>query len=103
MTCFVGPDLVPHFSLASYVLYNLRESSTHNALASCPAGFQRIAQFCWMVSPLVESELEKMLVNISAVIKTIESRIIDVTQALQVEVSSLSQVTVQNSMALDLL
>uniref|UniRef100_A0A672TFW9 ERVV2 protein n=1 Tax=Strigops habroptila TaxID=2489341 RepID=A0A672TFW9_STRHB len=48
-------------------------------------------------------ELEKMIVNISAVIENIEDNIIDAIQALQIEVYSLSQVVLQNHMALDLL
>ncbi|NXP79481.1 EFC1 protein, partial [Ramphastos sulfuratus] len=49
------------------------------------------------------SELEKAIVNISAIMERISNRTIDALQALQKEVTSLSQVTLQNQMALDLL
>ncbi|NXF94771.1 EFC1 protein, partial [Eubucco bourcierii] len=48
-------------------------------------------------------KLEKAIVNVSAIMERINNRTIDALQALQKEVTSLSQVTLQNRMALDLL
>ncbi|NXM81672.1 ERVV2 protein, partial [Oenanthe oenanthe] len=56
----------------------------------------------WFLSWLGVNELEKTVVNISATIEYIENCTIDAIIALQKEVKSLSQVVLQNRMALDL-
>ncbi|NXC40518.1 ERVV2 protein, partial [Penelope pileata] len=57
----------------------------------------------WLIPSLGVSELEKAIVNISAVIEEKGNCTADAIQALQAEVSSLSQVATQNRIALDLL
>lgn len=49
------------------------------------------------------SKLEKTVVNISATLEIIENATTDTIQALQIEVSMLSKVVLQNRMSLDLL
>ncbi|NXC51360.1 ERVV2 protein, partial [Penelope pileata] len=49
------------------------------------------------------SELEKAIVNISATMEQIENLTMDAIKNLQIEVSSLSKVVLQNRMALDIL
>ena len=46
--------------------------------------------------------MEKAIVNTSPVIEDIENRTAGAIQALQIEISSLSHVVMQNQMALDL-
>ncbi|NWR53790.1 ERVV2 protein, partial [Regulus satrapa] len=57
----------------------------------------------WFVPWLGVSELEKTIVNISAVIEKVENKTLDAIKAQQEEIFSLSQVVQQNRMALDLL
>ncbi|NXN20321.1 ERVV2 protein, partial [Indicator maculatus] len=57
----------------------------------------------WFLPWLGVSELEKAIINISAVIEKIENRTIDMIKAQQIEIKSLAQVVQQNRMALDLL
>ncbi|NXR06351.1 ERVV2 protein, partial [Semnornis frantzii] len=57
----------------------------------------------WFIPDTGVSELEKAIVNISAVMEKINNRTIDAIQALQEEIVSLKQVTVQNRTVLDLL
>ncbi|NXW39238.1 ERVV2 protein, partial [Phaetusa simplex] len=64
-------------------------------------GFHSFAR--WFHPWLGVSELEKTIVNISTTIENIENRTIDAIKALQMEVSSLSEVVAQNRLALDLL
>lgn len=49
------------------------------------------------------SDLEKAIVNISAELERVENSTTDAIKALQVEISSLRKVVLQNPMALDLL
>ncbi|NXG08090.1 ERVV1 protein, partial [Sakesphorus luctuosus] len=49
------------------------------------------------------SELERAIVNISAVVENIQNQTLDAIAALQEEVHSLSHVVLQNQMALNLL
>jgi len=75
---------------------------THNATAERPTGFHSFHSFTrWFLPRLGLSELEKTIVNISAVIENIENRTTDAINALQTEVSSLSKVVIQNRMAVD--
>lgn len=57
----------------------------------------------WLIPSLRVSELEKAIVNISAVIEIIENKAIDAIGALQEETIGLSKIVSQNCMALDLL
>lgn len=57
----------------------------------------------WFLPWLGVSKLEQIIVNILAVIQGIENKALDVIQAIQIEVSSFSEVVLQNRMALDLL
>ncbi|XP_072715512.1 endogenous retroviral envelope protein HEMO-like [Ciconia boyciana] len=57
----------------------------------------------WFLPWLGVSELEKAIVNISAVLEQMENLTINTIKNLQTEVSSLSKVVLQNRMALDLL
>ena len=57
----------------------------------------------WFLPWLGVSELEKAIVNISAVLEKTENLTIDIMKNLQTEVSSLNKVVLQNRMALDLL
>ncbi|NXY30874.1 ERVV2 protein, partial [Pomatorhinus ruficollis] len=56
----------------------------------------------WFLPWLGVSELEKTIVNISATMEYRENRTIDAITALQKEIKRLSQVVLQNQMALDL-
>ncbi|NXT96003.1 ENR1 protein, partial [Anhinga rufa] len=49
------------------------------------------------------SELEKAIVNISAVIEIIENKTTDAIRAFQEETTGLSKIVAQNHLALDLL
>lgn len=57
----------------------------------------------WFLLWLGVSKLEKVIVNILAVIQGIENKTLDAIQAIQIEVSSFSEAVLQNRMALDLL
>ncbi|XP_072715660.1 endogenous retrovirus group V member 2 Env polyprotein-like [Ciconia boyciana] len=57
----------------------------------------------WFLPWLGVSELEKAMVNISAVLERMENLTINTIKKLQMKVSSLSKVVLQNRMALDLL
>ncbi|NXF55723.1 ERVV1 protein, partial [Oceanites oceanicus] len=48
-------------------------------------------------------ELEKAVVNISAMVEKIGNETYDAIKALQEEVSELSEITLQNRMALDMM
>ncbi|NXH21415.1 ERVV1 protein, partial [Bucco capensis] len=48
-------------------------------------------------------ELEKTIINISAIVEHVENRTLDAIKAVQEEVHSLSRMVLQNRMALDLL
>ncbi|NXK33813.1 ERVV2 protein, partial [Piprites chloris] len=56
-----------------------------------------------MIPSLEVSELEKAIVNISAVIENIQDQASDAIAALQEEVHSLSHVVLQNRLALNIL
>uniref|UniRef100_A0A8C0FHE8 Uncharacterized protein n=1 Tax=Bubo bubo TaxID=30461 RepID=A0A8C0FHE8_BUBBB len=57
----------------------------------------------WVFPQLGVSELEKAIVNISATMEKIVNSTVDAIQGLQVEISSLSKVVLQNRMVLDLI
>ncbi|NWQ93285.1 ERVV2 protein, partial [Burhinus bistriatus] len=61
-------------------------------------------QFAWTLLPwLGVSELEKVIIKLSATLENIENVTTDAIQALQQEVAQVSQTTVQNHLALEYL
>lgn len=72
-----------------------------NPLVEGPTGYHSFVR--WLIPSLGGSDLQKAMVNISAELERIEDSTTDAVKALQVEVSSLSKVVLQNRMALDLL
>ena len=72
-----------------------------NPLVKRPTSFHSFAR--WFIPWLGVSELEKALVNISATMEIINNATADALTALQKEISSLEQVTLQNRLGLDLL
>lgn len=71
-----------------------RTKKSRDAITDRPTKFHSFVR--WFLSWLEVSELEKTIVNISAVTENIEDNVIDAVQTSQIEVSSLSQVTLQN-------
>ncbi|NWI63499.1 ERVV2 protein, partial [Todus mexicanus] len=60
--------------------------------------------FVWGFFPCLQvSELEKAIVNISAVTEQIEHETSDAITALQEEISEIAKISTQNRMALDML
>ncbi|NXJ58619.1 ERVV1 protein, partial [Spizaetus tyrannus] len=49
------------------------------------------------------SELEKAIVNVSAVVETLANTTADALGKLQAEIDSLAKITIQNRLALDML
>lgn len=82
-------------------LVYLGQTIKGKAIANHPTGLHSFLR--WFLPWLGVSELEKTLVNFSAVIEKIENYTVDAIQAFQVEVSSLSKMVLQNRMALDML
>ncbi|XP_074723318.1 endogenous retrovirus group PABLB member 1 Env polyprotein-like [Strix uralensis] len=72
-----------------------------NPLVKRQTAFHSFAR--WFLPWLGVSELEKAIINISAVVERIENQTIDIIRAQQLEIKSLAQVVQQNRMALDLL
>ncbi|XP_037228138.1 syncytin-2-like [Falco rusticolus] len=79
----------------------IRNRRMNNPLIERLTGYHSFMR--WLIPSLGVSELEKAIANISAIIKTIENKIIDAIRALQEEITSLSKGLAQNHMALDLL
>ena len=112
--CAVG-TIVPNVTIAQDVaslrtlglLRTYMKPVTHpikrklNPLITRPTRFHSFAR--WFLPWLGASELEKALVNISATTEIINNATADALTALQKEISSLRQVTLQNRLGLDLL
>ncbi|NXH70121.1 ERVV2 protein, partial [Hydrobates tethys] len=62
--------------------------------------FHSFAQ--WFILWLRVSELEKAIINISAIIEKIRNETYDAMKVIQEEVSELAEITLQDKMALDM-
>ncbi|XP_056206924.1 endogenous retrovirus group 3 member 1 Env polyprotein-like [Falco biarmicus] len=105
--CAVGP-VVPHIFIVhnltqglirSYIKRIRREST--NPLIQRPTAFHSFAR--WFFPWLGVSELEKALVNLSATMEIAMNFTTDAIQAQQEEIKSISRMTLQNRLALDML
>ncbi|CAM5098636.1 unnamed protein product [Eretmochelys imbricata] len=83
------------------VVWRNRQSIPLNPLSQWPTGFHSFG--CWFLPWLRVSELEKCIVNISAALELMANATADALSALQIEVTQLSQATLQNRLALDYL
>uniref|UniRef100_A0A8C3SNJ4 Uncharacterized protein n=1 Tax=Chelydra serpentina TaxID=8475 RepID=A0A8C3SNJ4_CHESE len=110
-TCTLGtvaPAVTIHQTLTHGDIRNLgwklrrkRRDVPLNPLIARPAGFHSFAR--WFLPWLGVSELEKVLVNISASLELMANATADALSALQTEVAQLSTTTLQNRLALDYL
>ncbi|CAM5081993.1 unnamed protein product [Eretmochelys imbricata] len=107
-TCTLGaivPAVTVHQNLTRGEIRNLvwrdRRSIPLNPLSYRPKGFHSFVR--WFLPWLGVSELEKAIVNISAALELMANATADALSALQIEVTQLSQTTLQNRLALDYL
>ena len=101
--CTLG-GLVPNITIIDRLIQppiRKKRNVVNNPLINRPTSFHSFAR--WFIPFLGVSELEKAIINISAVIETVENRTVDALLALQEEVTDLSKIVSQNRMALDLL
>uniref|UniRef100_A0A8B9T1U2 ERVV2 protein n=1 Tax=Anas platyrhynchos TaxID=8839 RepID=A0A8B9T1U2_ANAPL len=92
-------DVVPRGYLRNHI-WRIRRK-INNPLIERHTAFHSFVR--WFIPWLGVNELEKAIVNISAIIEKLENKTLDAIKAQQEEISSLSQVVLQNRMALDLL
>ncbi|XP_071412245.1 syncytin-A-like [Pithys albifrons albifrons] len=82
-------------------IYPRRVKRTNNPLIDRPTLFHSIVRAA--IPSLGVSELEKAVVNISAILENLQDKTTDAITALKEEVHSLSRVVLQNRMALNLI
>lgn len=103
--CAIGP-VFPHITVVSQLqgllrTFIRRTKRTSNPLTDRPTRFHSFAR--WFIPGLGVSELEKAIVNLSATVETIMNASADAIRAQQIEIKSISQLAIQNRLALDLL
>uniref|UniRef100_A0A8U7P058 Uncharacterized protein n=1 Tax=Corvus moneduloides TaxID=1196302 RepID=A0A8U7P058_CORMO len=103
--CAIGP-VFPHITVFSQLqgllrTFIRRTKRTSNPLIDRPTRFHSFAR--WFIPGLGVSELEKAIVNLSAIIETIMNASADAIRAQQIEIKSISQLAIQNKLALDFL
>lgn len=100
-------DLVPNMTVIDELhkqsgwVRTFLNRTRRDPIADHPSEFHSFVR--WFLPWIGVSELEKAIANISGAMEDIENRTTDAIQALQIQVSSLSQVVSQNQIALDLL
>lgn len=104
-TCTLVPAVTVHQTLAQGEIRNLvwrnRGNVPLNPLSERPTGFHSFVR--WFLPWVGVSELEKATVNISAALELMANATADALSTLQMEVTQLSQTTLQNPLALDYL
>ncbi|XP_059577709.1 endogenous retroviral envelope protein HEMO [Alligator mississippiensis] len=99
--------VIPGFKMHSTIYLKQIKNFNHhikravNPLATRNTGFHRFVKT--FITWLKVRKLELAIINISATIKAMENATADAIQALQKEISQISQVTIQHHIALDYL
>ncbi|XP_040977083.1 endogenous retrovirus group V member 2 Env polyprotein-like [Aquila chrysaetos chrysaetos] len=81
--------------------HHTRTKRTSNPLIERGTTFHSVVR--WLFPMLGVSELEKAIVNVSAVVETLANTTADSLGKLQAEIDSLAKITIQNRLALDML